>query len=129
MSISDVDQADFFVGLCVTDTDFVDGVTDCIGIRLNDGDATVWSLVEKDSSETTTGLADLADSTYAVLEVYGDGDNAYFYVDGTLYDTVAYSSANFPDDEELRLTWAIETGKTGAVTMYIDWLRYFFIHQ
>lgn len=128
VAIGDVDEADFFVGFSVTDTDFVDGVTNALGFRLNDGDATMWSLAEKGSSETTTALADLTDGAYVVLEMYCDGSNVCFYMDGTLYDTLSCASTNYPDDTEMRLTWAIETGATAALTLYIDWLRFFYIH-
>lgn len=128
LQINDVDQTDFFLGLCITDTTILGGATDSIGFRSVDASATVYSLVEKDSNETTTALADMTDATDCILEMYCDGLNIYFYMDGTLYDTVSMAATDIPDDEELRLSVEFLTGEATANTMQIDWLRMFYIH-
>ena len=121
LAINDVDQCDAFVGLAITDTAILGGVTDRIGFQTVDGDAGLDFLVEKDSTETLTqDVATLADDTFVDLEFVWDGNASalYSYVDGALTSTQT-ATTNLPNDEELRLSIEFLTGEAVANTCTI----------
>lgn len=114
-------QSDFLVGLCITDTDLLGGVSDGIYFRKVDGSTSVAAVTEKNSTETeTAAVLTFAADTYYVLEFYFDGTSVYFYVDGTL---VATHTANICDDELLTPSIHFLTGNAAAETMTVDWVR------
>lgn len=120
--INDVDQTDLFVGLAITDTDILGGVTDRIGFESVDGSAALDFVVEKDSTQTTAAaVATLADDTATVLEFYWDGAGLEVFVDGA--SVAAPAVTNLPGDEELRVSVQFLTGETTANTCAIDWIR------
>src|SRR3990167_4401864 len=59
--ISEATELDFFLGLAITDTDILGGVTDRIGFEKLDGVTTVKAMLEKDSAETLSGTLATAD--------------------------------------------------------------------
>lgn len=120
LKISDATQSDFIVGLCITDTDLLGGMTDGIYFRKVDGSATVSNVLELNSSETT-GTALTCDTSYHIYEILWDGTNADFYVDGTLLTRL--TQTNLPNDEELTPSIHFLTGEAVAKTMTVDWLR------
>lgn len=121
-SISEVTQSDFFIGLAITDTDILGGVTHRIGFESLDGAATLAFMLEKSSTETTTGaIATLVNSTAVVLEFYWDGAGIEVFVDGVSVATPAIT--NLPNDEELRVSIQFLAGSTVAKTCAIDWIR------
>lgn len=123
-TISDVTESDFFLGLAITDTEILGGVTDRIGFQKLDGSTDLKAMVEKDSTETlTASLATLVNATAFDLEFYWNGDTSVlqFYVNGVLAATPAIT--NLPNDEALRLSWQFITGTTAAKTMDIDAIR------
>lgn len=113
-------QDDFIVGLCITNTALLGGMTDGIYFRKVDASATVSALLEKNSTETSTTALTLVADTYTVLEIFFDGTTAHFYVDGTqLTDPV---QTNLPDDELLTPSIEFLTGEAVAHTLTIDWM-------
>lgn len=117
-------QSDFLVGLCITDTDLLQGMTDGVYFRKVDASTSVSFVVEQDSGETeTAGVLVFAADTYYVLEFVYDGMNVYAYVDGVLVATVAASNANFPNDEYLTPSFQFLSGNAFVETMTIDWIR------
>lgn len=122
LTINDVTQSDFFLGLCITDTDILGGATDSIGFRKVDASADLTFVVEKDSTETVvTGLATLVDATDpGILEFYWDGPNNTLevFVNGVSVATPAVT--NLPNNEALRLSWHFLTGEAVAQTMDLD---------
>lgn len=121
LKINDVDQSDFLVGLGITDTTPLAGLSDAVYFRSVDASADVATVTEKDSSETeNTGVVTMSDDTYVTLEFYFDGSTVYFYVDGS---EVASHTADIPDDEALRPTLHFLTGEGAAQTMTVQWLR------
>lgn len=122
-AINDVDQTDVFLGAAVTDTALLGGVTDGIFFRSVDGSAVLNFVLEKDSVETSTAVATLADDTYITAEFYYTGSNVQVYIDGTLVTTIADSDTNFPNDELLRLSMEFLTGEAVANTCTIKWVR------
>lgn len=125
VKMSEATQNDFFLGLAVTDTDILGGVTDSIGFRKVDASTSVAALLEKDSTETTvTGVLTQDADAYHILEFYFDGaeDTVRFFVDGT-ETTAPASFANIPDNELMRLSIHYLTGAAAAETMSIDWIN------
>lgn len=121
VTLSEATQSDFFLGLAITDTDILGGVTDRIGFEKLDGATAVKFMVEKNSTETLSASAHTAvDATAFDLEFYYDGDTGelMYFVNGAYVATSAIT--NLPDDEQLRLTWQFLAGSTTAKTMDID---------
>lgn len=125
LTINDVTQSDFFLGLAITDTDILGGVTDRIGFESLDGSTDLKFMVEKDSTETlSASLATLVDATDpGILEFYwnGPGNTLEVFVNGVSVATPALT--NLPNDEALRLSWQFLTGEAVAQTMDLDWIR------
>lgn len=116
-------QNDFIVGLCITDTTLLGGMTDGIYFRKVDGATAVKAVTEKDSTETESGsVHTLAADTYVTLEFTFDQgtDTVYFFVNGT---QVATSTTNIPDDELLTPSIAYLSGNAAIETMTVDWVR------
>jgi len=128
--LSDVSEMDALFGFCVTDTDAVTAVADGLYFRTVDGDATLYFVLEKSSSESATSATTLSDDTYVTAEFYYDGNDVGVYIDGSLVATVSDTDANFCDDELLRLTIEVLSGAgDSADTCYVQWIRYIQIQQ
>jgi hypothetical protein len=121
LKVSDVTQSDFLVGLCITDTTLLAGLTDGVYFRKVDGSAAVEFVTEKDSSETATAavLTAVAD-TYYTLEFYFDGTSIEAFVDGA---KVAQHTLTIPDDELVTPSVHFLAGEAVAKTMTIDWIK------
>jgi len=118
-------QSDFLVGLGITDTDALGGITDGIYLEKLDAGTSISAVTEKDSTETQTdSLGTFADDTAMVLEFLFDGTSVYFFVDGV---EVAIHTANIPDDEALTPTIQFLNGEAVAHRMKIHWARAFSI--
>jgi hypothetical protein len=121
LKASEATQSDFLVGLCITDTDLLGGMTDGVYFRKVDGSTSVAAVTEKDSTETeTTGVLTFAADTYYELEWYWVSGSVKFYVDGVL---VATHTANIPDDEQMTPSLHFLAGSTTAKTLTLDWVR------
>jgi len=121
-AINDVDQSDLFFGVALLDTALLGGVTDGVYYESLDGSASLTGQLEKDSTETTTSsLATLADDTYAFIELYYNGSNVEFFVDGASAATPA--TTNLPDDEAMLFSLEFLTGEGTANTMTIKQMR------
>ena len=121
MKGTDVSEFDWFVGLAITDTTPLAGMTDAIGFRCDDSTGDIDYLAEKDSSETTAdSTKDLADATFVTLrfEVIGN-TRVNYYVDG---NRVASITTNIPDDEALTPTIEIRNDGAAANTMTVDYV-------
>jgi hypothetical protein len=117
----EITESDFIVGLCITDTTLLGGLSDGVYFRKVDGAATVKCVTEKDSTETeSAAVLTLVADTYYILEFYFDGTTVSFYVDGVL---VASSTTNIPDDELLTPSIHFLTGNAAVETMTVDWVR------
>lgn len=117
--ISEATQSDFLLGLCITDTDLLGGMTDGIYFRKADGSTTMSFVLEKNSTETATayGTAIAADTWYTVEFVF-DGTNVDWYVNGTIQTRPA--TTNLCDDEFLTPSVHYLTGAAAAITMSVD---------
>jgi len=117
-------DVDFLVGMCITDTALLGGMTDGVYFRKIDGTTNVEFVTEKNSVESSVVVDTFAAATDVVYEFLYDGETVYAYVDGELATSADCSGATWPDDEVL--TPSIEM-LSGVVTttdeMSIDWLR------
>jgi len=119
----DVDQSDFLIGLAITDTTLLGGMTDGVYFRSVDAAATVQFVLEKNSLETSNSVATMTDATDITLEFYWDGVNITAYADGVQAAQVATTDTNFPNDEALTPSIAFLTGEAVANTMTVKWMR------
>lgn len=123
VTLSEATQSDFFIGLAITDTDILGGVTDRIGFEKLDGATAVKFMVEKDSTETLSASAHTATTSPFDLEFYWDGDSQelMYFVNGSY--VAASAITNLPNDEALRVSLQFLAGSTTAKTMDIDAIR------
>lgn len=120
--ISEAAQSDFLVGLCITDTDLLGGLTDGVYFRKVDGSTDVKFVLEKDSTETeSSSIHTAVADTFVILEFFFDGTHVDAYVNGTLQTRLAVT--NLPDDEELTPSIHFLTGAAAAISMTVDWIR------
>jgi hypothetical protein len=119
--ISGATESDFIVGLCITDTTLLGGMTDGVYFRKVDGSTAVNFVLEKNSTETTGQVHTAVADTFVTLEFYFDGTNIDAYVDGVVQTRLAMT--NLPDDEELTPSIHFLTGAAAAITMTVDWIK------
>lgn len=128
--LGDISETDFFIGLAVTDTTILAGVTDRVGFELNH-DGNLDFLTEQNSTEnsadTTVNVADgtiATESTKAVtVGFYWDGvDTLTPYVDDVAYAAMTDNGSTIlvPDDETLTPTIAMLVPGAAAESAYID---------
>lgn len=123
LQISDATQSDLLVGLCITDTDLLGGMTDGVYFRKIDGSASLNFVLEKNSTETASGsaVATMVDATNIILEFVFNGGYVDSYVDGVLQTRLAIT--NLPDDEQLTPSIHFLTGAAAVKTCRVNWLR------
>lgn len=121
VALGEATQSDLFIGLAITDTDILGGVTDRIGFEKLDGVTTTKAMLEKDSTETLSGTLATMDTSFHTYEFYYDGSTVEFFIDGTSVYTPAVT--NLPNDEELRVSLHFLAGSTTAKTCDVDWIR------
>jgi len=134
VALLDVDKCDFFIGLAISDTEILGGVTHRVGFQ-NDHDGAIDCLTEQGGSEnkedTTSVIGDCANiaafATTAVrLSFYWDGvDSLTFFVDNVLKITMTDNATTIlvPDDEALSPAFQIMT-HTGAAAVQTVWIDY-----
>tara|TARA_R110000751_G_scaffold86267_2_gene171911 strand:+ start:109 stop:819 length:711 start_codon:yes stop_codon:yes gene_type:complete len=121
LKISDADAADIAIGLQITDTS-PGAVSDGIFFELTDGDATVTLEVEKNGTASTQAAGDLTDDTYHTFGfAYIPGTGFQVFFDNALAGTIT-STTNAPDDEELAISIAMQSGAVAGTTMSVDYL-------
>jgi hypothetical protein len=123
LQASEASESDFLVGLCITDTALLGGVSDGVYFECLDGSTDINFVLEKNSTETTSASAvgTFADATDIILEFVFDGTYVDAWVDGTLQTRLAVT--NIPDDEQLTPSIEFLTGAASAETMTVKWLR------
>lgn len=120
--LSEIEQSDFFVGLAVTDTDILGGVTDRIGFQKLDGETAIKALLEKDSTETLTAALATATTGWVDLEFFYDGTLVEFFINGASVAKPAVT--NLPNNEALRPSVHFLSGAAGgSKTLDLDFLR------
>lgn len=118
---SDATQSDILFGLVITDTAAIDGFTDGVVFQKDDGDTDIGFISYKDSAGTTnTTVATLADDTWIKMGFYFDGADFFLYADDV--QKSREKAATIPDDEELRVSFALQNGEAVAKTMTVDYV-------
>jgi len=121
LQISDATQSDLLVGLCITDTALLGGMTDGVYFRKVDGSTSLAAVTEKNSTETeTTGVHTMVAATDVTLEFYFDGTTVEFFVNGV---SKASHATNIVNDEFITPSVEVLTGEAAAKTMQVDWVR------
>lgn len=117
----DIDLFDWFVGLAITDTDVLGGVTDRLGFECADASGDIDCVTEKDSTETNTDSGkDLADDTFVTLRFETtDTSLVRFFVNG---EQVAKHATNIPDNEAMTPTIQIRAAHNSSKTMTVDYI-------
>lgn len=121
LQVSDATQSDLFFGVAVTDTALLGGVADAAYFESVDASTGISTVTEKGSTETQNDSAGtLADATDIILEMYWNGTNMEFLIDGV---SVSTHTANIPDDEAMRVSIEFLAGEAVAKTCNFKWLR------
>lgn len=118
---SEETQCDLLFGVCVTDTALNGGMTDGVYMECLDGGTGISVVAEKDSTETQTDSLGTMVTTSMIWEMFWDGTNITYYIDGVLVATV--SSGNIPDNEPLRVSLEFLNGEAVAHTLDIGFCR------
>ena len=121
ITLSEVTQCDAIIGLVITDTDSIGGVSDGVYFITADGSATLSLALEKNGTATTTSLATIVDATNYTLEFMFDGTNVDSWIDGVLQTRGV--ATNLPNDEFLTPSITVQNGSAAAKTATINWLR------
>jgi hypothetical protein len=126
----DLDLSEFLIGLAITDTTLLAGMTDGLTFRKAEGSAVLTAIAEKDSVEASVDAGTLVAGAN-VARMYYDGGGAVL---GRLYASVGdaiggyvVAGPSISDDEELEPSAAIRTGEGAAKTLTID--RIFFAQE
>ncbi len=122
LQISDATDSDFVVGLCITDTTLLAGMTYGIYFRNVDGSLNVATVTEAATvEEENLAMGVLVNATDITLEFIAESTgNVKFFIDGAL---VATHSTTLPTAEVLTLSIEFLNGAIGAETMTVDWIR------
>ena len=118
---SEANTSDLLFGVCVTDTTLIGGMTDGVYMESLAGGTGISVVTEKDSSETQTDSLGTMSTSAQVWEMFWDGTNISYYIDGVLVATV--SSGNIADNEALRVSLAWLNGTAGVDTLDIAFCR------
>jgi hypothetical protein len=107
----------------VTDTSLAAAVTDGIYFRTVDAGTVLQFVVENTNVEDIAGTIDLVADTYMELEFLYDGEDVIGYHNGQELGRVNKSSAAFPDDQEMRLSFEFLNGDAVVATCTMEYLK------
>lgn len=123
LDVSDDDQVDVILGMCITDTTLLAGMTDGVYLRKDDGDTNIDLVIERNSTEvTSTGIAtfDTDEHEYAlIIDVYNTTGwgKVTVYIDGAIVHSK--ETTNLPYDESLTLSASVTDGEAAAITWVV----------
>jgi hypothetical protein len=122
IKLSAATEVDALVGLCITDTDLIDGMSDGIYFHKDDGDTNWDFATEKNTTATEVAAAGTADTNWIKLGFYYDGAGTVTpYVNGAAGTA---STTNIPEDEQLTVSICLQNGEGSATkTMYVDYVK------
>lgn len=128
LKISSATESDLVIGLQITDTSPLD-TTDGLFFVKPDGSTTLTFRAEKDNTASTVTTATLADDTYFTVGFAylpnGDDNRAAPVLDVFYNDVVVGSLStftNFPNDEELTISFGVQNGTDAAAVLSIDFI-------
>jgi hypothetical protein len=121
--VSDATNTDVNIGLVITDTDIVGGVTDGWYFSKAEDATTLVFRQVKNSSASTVNAGTVANDTYFVCGAYYDGKSTTtVYFNDVAVGSID-STANLCDDEDLTVTISLQNGSAAAHVLSCD---YFF---
>ena len=120
--VSDATQSDFAIGLIITDTTIIDGVTDGIFFEKDDGSTSVNLIIKKDSTETSVSCGTASDDTFMTLAFYYDPKDRKFHAYKDNVKVGSGVNTNAPDDEDLAVSFGIQNGAAAAKVMTMDYI-------
>lgn len=119
--VSDATQSDIAIGLVITNTSIIAGVTDAVYFLKADGSTTLSLVQTLNSTSTTTTAGTLADDTYVTCGYYYDGASSM----NVYFNDVRVATAvttNLVTDEELAVTMLIQNGEAAAKVLSVDYM-------
>ena len=122
-AINDPVQSDFWFGVGITDTGLLAGNADGISFRSVDESANTFFVVENTNIEDTIAVGLMVAGSYVTLEFLFDGEDVIAYWNGQEAGRVNKRSISFPDDTELRLSFAFLNGIAAVKTATVKWMR------
>jgi hypothetical protein len=122
LQASEATQIAWLVGLCITDTTLIGGMTDGIYFKKADDATTMTANTDKNSTITSTNVGAFAAATDIELEFFYDKNTGAveFYVNGTL---VATHTTNIVDDEDITPSLQVITGEAVSHTLTLKEIR------
>ena len=121
LEVDEATQVDWLVGLAITDTALLGGLSDGVYFEKLDVGTGISTVAEKDSTEIQSDSeGTFAAATLVFLEIYWDGSSLHFFIDGV---EVGIVTTNIPDNEALRPSIEFLTGEAVAHTMKIRQAR------
>ena len=121
--VSEATQSDFVMGLQITDTAPLDA-TDGLFFIKEDGSTTMTFRAEKDDTASTVTAATIAANTYLTCGFWWNAQTGVLnvYVDDARVGSITGATTNFPDDEELTISFGIQNGDGNARSMSLDYI-------
>lgn len=122
LKVSDATQSDLVIGLQITDTSPLD-VTDGLFFIKADGSTSLTFRAEKNDTASTVTTGTVVSDTYFTCGFWWNAEDGTLrvYFNGNRVGNLTTTS-NFPDDEELTLSIAIQNGDGNARSMSLDYL-------
>lgn len=119
INIDSITSSALIAGLITLNTTPLTAVADGIYFYNSTSDALLKLIVVKNSTATTSAtIATLVNGEYVDVGFYFNGTEFEVYSGTNLITKVA--ATNIPDDEELTVTFGVQTGAAAARTMKID---------
>lgn len=120
--VSNATETDVYVGLIITDTDIVGGVSDGVYFRKADDATALTHVLELNATETSTAVSTIAADTFYTTAFYYNGKDAVeVYLNGVRVATHT-TLTNLCTDEELGVTLSLTNGSAVAHTMTVDYV-------
>lgn len=121
-AISDATESDAFVGLYVTDTDPVGGITDGIYFTKADGATTLTLKVAKSSTATTTNVTTMVAATMVEVAFAYLPSDSLFHIFVNNVEVATSVATNAPNTEAIKVSFAIQNGEDAIKTMTVDYI-------
>ncbi len=123
MKVSDATQSDLVFGLVTTNTTPITSIVDGLYFLKVDGSTTLNMLCTKNSTSTTLTAGTLVSDTYFTAGFWWNqdlGELTVYFNNQPVASTL--TTSNFPDDEELTITFGIQNGDGNARVLSLDYL-------
>jgi hypothetical protein len=125
VKLSDANDGEAFFGLAIADTSPIASLpSDGLFFEKAETATKMDFHARKNGSSTELAAIDPTDLSDSVAREYAlavdSNGTVSVYVDGVLAGTVAMGNTNLPDDEDLHVVFAFQTGAAAAKSMSVD---------